>query len=239
MHLASPRRLPPIAFALTWAAIITAVLTSPLTRLAGAAPIEPNSVAAPCLLGETRPDNQSVGYSGTALAAIFVLVNPADCAGCSGTVEVQNAVATIAPQGTACNVTLRATMIGAGGTPDCPTPDTTVVLCPSSTATFPVPALAPFDASIPMSQCCINKVAFLRIEILSSDCPNGRGFRAVTNPCVPCRTYSLLDFGGGAKFLVDTCPGNANNWHMYAQVDCCDATPSRHGSWGSIKTLYR
>jgi hypothetical protein len=203
------------------------------------------SASSACLLGETRPVIGYLPYVIPPEDRYFTLIDPASCTACpaAGGVAV-----TVGHMGiyfpTLCTTLMTVSVVGAMATPigGCYVPDESNVLCPPVTYAVTPPTSGGFDVGLPLDPgCCISDKAFLRIDFLQSGCDpstGALGIYATAAPCYPCQSWNFY-----ASAQDDLCSVfsqyGAGNLYMYAEADCCGATPTHDGSWGRVKTLYR
>jgi hypothetical protein len=98
------------------------------------------------------------------------------------------------------------------------------------------------DYTLPLPDgCCIDGPAFLVIEFDQGSCPVGRPAFCGPSLCGQCAQYNF--YPGVTVPGDDLCAllqqfGLTGNI-MYADAECCSATPTIPGSWGTIKVRYR
>lgn len=230
--------------------VLLAALFCPLGRVAYAANSPqvvdlgagiPSQILAQCQVGELRPS--SVGHLGVLQPGVKVLqlLDPAACTACPSpqSLALLNAVIRLRFL-EACTVVLRVSVVEAGGTPACPAPDTLRFICPPALYTIGEPAGAPSkDYLMPFAApCCLTRMAFLSIEVVSVSCPISRIVWAFAQPCTPCTQYiasPVLSPG-----IQEQCASGFDvNYRVWVDADCCGPTPAIHNSWSRIKILYR
>jgi hypothetical protein len=200
-----------------------------------------NGPAAICVLGLDTGSGNLLGMLDPG-DAHYLLIDPSQCEACNGHIVVRRYVFTLNSdaQAVGCTITLRATIIGATGTPACLTPDPSITLCAPKTETIinpPAPLNTQFDAIIDAPEnCCLNGPAFLKIEVLAVDDCARLGL-TLAGPCTLCQTYW---YDSSSDTLHDTCVtfgGFRTNLHVDA--DCCVPVPVAPRTWGNVKTLFQ
>lgn len=202
-------------------------------------------VLATCTVGETGLGNGGVLDSNPG-QSFYTLLEPASCSACpSGVLILRTANFRIrelvfVPPNMAfpCNLpfSVEVSIVGTKTGSTCTLePDSNLVLCGPVAATITPPGTTSFNASVALPvSCCISRPAFLRIRLVQTSCDMSWGF---TFACTPCRSFwaNPSSFPG----TEEACAFVGSNWRQWVDADCCDPTPSRQGTWGRLKTLYR
>src|SRR5262245_13012960 len=142
----------------------------------------------------------------------------------------------------ACSATAQISIIGASQGDTCMVPDTSRVLCGPITQPFAPVGNGNVLYTVPIPNgCCISGDAFLYIKFTGlGACATtvGPGLTAAQAPCTPCVQYvSALNIFANT---TEWCSIGASGPMWFSiNADCCSMTPTREGSWGSLKTLYR
>jgi len=197
----------------------------------------PNSA---CVLGVTDPPAFIYNYLLPPNDAYYNLVNPANCACPTGAVQL-NDIKIYLSFPSACAQQVQISVVGTQTIPPaCYSPDPSVNLCAPLTYTLAPGAPGNYIFTLPLpTGCCINGPAFIGINFIAVDpgCPtNATWPRLVTTGiCNPCVSYNI--YPGG---FDDICTvGLLGNVAMFADADCCGATPTHGSTWGRVKVLYR
>jgi hypothetical protein len=132
---------------------------------------------------------------------------------------------------------------GATGDATCYTPDPATVLCAPFTTYLipPTPGNYNFSIAIP-GGCCISQPAFLKIEFvaLAAGCNTSTTIpRLITTAdcSASCNSWNIYPGGGPDDLCYDI--GFPGYPVMNVEADCCASTPTRHDSWGKLKSIYR
>lgn len=212
----------------------------------GSAAPEPGTPAV-CRAGETRPSNINLGGFVTPGLVFFTRLAPDSCAECGGEPVRITAAGIRLRAIVACSIALRVSIVAAAGTPECPRPDSSNVLCAAESFTVPIPAGRPsHEFLLPLvSPSCVRLPAFLEIQVVATDCgyPDPLiGSTGFPSPelCVACLQWMpAADAPGDLVDICDEPQSIGLNLLMWAEAECCAATPTRPASWGAIKTRYR
>ena len=226
-----------IAFAAStsWAAEISGsiqILPEPTwAELGAGSPV----VTATCAVGETRTPNVPAGFGA---ATFYTLLNPADCSACSGGVLVlRTANFMVRTAGGACTFPVEVSIVyPKAGSACLLEPDPSALACGPVVTDITSTSIAIFTASVSLpDNCCISRPAFLRIKALDLGTCGTLAWGVVTAGCVSCRSFVEVP----PMPLGEACFDWASNTVQWADADCCDPTPTPHGSWGRLKVLYR
>jgi len=225
---------------------VPAQASATLSKLRVAVPFGPQAVCQP---GETRAVLGYLQYIIPPNDRYFTHINPSMCTTCSqGVIDIlAGHMGIYFPA--ACQTVIAVSVVGAKPTaanPGCLVPDESNVLCGPLTYTVTPPAAGGYDVALPLpAGCCISGEAFLCFNFLASDCDPASdqlGIFATVAPCNPCESWNFYPLGAGTA-QDDLCnvfsQYGAGNLYMYADADCCNSTPTRHGTWGGLKTIYR
>jgi len=196
----------------------------------------PLSGTVACQLGELGAPAQAFNYLLPPNDAYYTLINPADCAGCaSPSIQiVLGHMLLLFQQPSTCGISISVGIVGTDGDPACFSPNPNVVLCPRTTYVVTVPSSGLYDIQLPLpAACCIDKPAFLEYTINGSNCQPLPAI-VTTNGCTDCTSYNI--YPGG---FDDLCPILNGNLNMWVDAACCGTTPTRTGTWGQLKGLYR
>ena len=198
-------------------------------------------IASSCNLGVSTGAAYIVDYLAPPDDAYDTFLDPSQCGCASGAVELHAAHLLLNFQA-ACAQPVRvrivgATSIGAG----CWQPDPGTTLCGPVLYDLTPGAPGNYQFNLPLTAgCCLQGPAFLEIDFTEAgagcDAAGTRPRLITTATCDPCRSWNL--YPGGTDDLCDGLgfPGNPVMW---ADGDCCTATPAIEGSWGRLKILYR
>ncbi len=171
----------------------------------------------------------------------LTLIDPANCPSCpSLMLTTAHAVLNFRA---VCAMPVTVSIVGSiNNGSGCYEPNPDDVVCQPAQYVLSPPVPGNYDFSMPLPPgCCINGPVFLVITVNSfGTCPNtsaGRPRLITTGGCVPCVSWNI--YAGGA-YQDELCSvGFPGNPIMYAAADCCGVTPTRPGTWGRIKTMYR
>lgn len=230
------------------AAALFALVAASSCALSSRASANPGSLGTPrtavelasaCVFGSVGPGNQYTWISGWDERQLFRLMVPGTCEGCAATGAVALDAAHWALRfRSACTITARFVVVATAGTPECPLPDTTRVLCPPSLHTLSV-ATASTDAELamPIGGCCVSEPAFLWVRIVSRTCPpEGVAWWQVRG-CHACTEFYILEEDRFWDFCNDEVAGS--QYQLWATGSCCVPTRSMRSTWSQVKTIYR
>ena len=192
-----------------------------------------------CTLGETHAANVSLNQIDLTGFTVYQLLDPVECAACSGGLSLDQATWRLRYFGTAqCALTFELTIVASDGA-SCPKPDTTHVICAPMTFVYTPTGNASPTITVPLpAGCCITVPAFIRWRVVNT---GGCGvtqlgfFAYAPGFAVPCRSYA-----SSPVFPFDD---STNNLGMYPTIavaaQCCSPTPTRTHTWGGLKLRYR
>ena len=202
---------------------------------------QPPHLNSACQLGVTDPPAFIYNYLFPPNDAYYNLVNPANCPCPTGAVQL-NDIKIYLNFPVACSVPVQISVVAAVGATGCYRLDPLQNLCvPLNYNLAPgAPGNYIFTLGLPTG-CCINGPAFIGINFVAPGpgCPTSATWpRLVTTAvCNPCVSYNIYPPAGFDDLCVDV--GLLGNVAMFADADCCDATPSQGSTWGRVKVLYR
>jgi len=194
-----------------------------------------------CNLGVSTGAAFIVNYVAPPDDGYFTLLDPAACS-CPGNAVQLNAAHVALAFPVACTQQVRVRVVAAVLTaPGCYEPDPAVTLCGPVFYDLSPAAPGNYQFTMPMPLgCCIPGPAFLEINFnaAGAGCSTSSTVpRLITTAsCVGCTSYNVYPGGFDDLCSITGFPGNPLMW---ADGDCCAATPTRTGSWGRVKTLYR
>lgn len=206
----------------------------------------PPSASGGCLLGETRPVAGFVnGYLFPPDDRYLTLLRPSGCTACPPPSAIQLTTAhVILGFNSPCAIPVDVSIVGSFPG-ECPVPDQANVICPPTRYILSSDeggVAIDFGLALPPG-CCISENAFLLITFVDigtcADDPPVIG--AAATPCNTCFSYNDNPTYG----FVDICTDpfwpseTLGNPTMYAEADCCAATPVDSGTWGRVKAMYR
>lgn len=209
-------------------------------------PIDITSPSALCQMGIFDPPALVFGYVLPPADDYYTLLDPHQCGACpTGTYQITKAHVLLywtAPCAIPVTVSIVPAFMNAAG---CYVPNPIAPpLCPPTTTTVSDHGLLGdcVDVALPVaSGCCIDQPMFLKIRFDQGSCPAGRPAFCGPASCVNCRQYNF--YPGSPPAGDDLCavlsPQGAYGVDMWVDADCCNATGVHHGSWGTLKTLYR
>jgi hypothetical protein len=190
-----------------------------------------------CWLGVWGEGAWAVDFLAPPGDAYYTLLDPATCSCSAAGVFLGNAHVDLYFPTTACTLPLTISIVAADVTdPACPVPLPDQVICePVSYVPAPTsPGLWDFCMGLAVP-CCVNTKVFLKVEFDGVGTCTDLPLLVTTDGCQPC-----LSWNGYEGALVDLCnAGLPGNPVMYVQALCCDVVPTRGGTWGRLKTLYR
>jgi hypothetical protein len=195
-------------------------------------------VSSTCRLGVTGPAVWAVGYVIPPDDQYYTLVDASECECGAGGAMLLAAHAQFEFDNTYVSYPIRVGIVAADlSNPECPVPIPGQYLCPPIEYGMVGPAEGACDVSFPLSApCCVEGKAFLEITFVDwnewwAAAPN----LLLTGECEPCVSYNYYP---GDHY--DLCTfGFDGNPIMYVDAVCCGAVPTRPGSWGALKSLYR
>ncbi|HTO89954.1 MAG TPA: hypothetical protein VMJ70_02385 [Candidatus Sulfotelmatobacter sp.] len=198
------------------------------------------STNAACVLGVTDPPAWIVNYLAPPDDAYFNLVNPANCACATGAVQLNDIQIYLNFQA-ACSQPVQISVVGATGASGCFRPDPSNYLCPPLNYNLAPGAAGNYIFTLPLpTGCCINGPAFIGINFIAPgagcNTSSTQPRLVTTNICNPCVSYNVYPSGFDDLCVDIGFPGNVA---MFADADCCGATPSHSDTWGRVKVLYR
>jgi hypothetical protein len=191
-----------------------------------------------CVFGAIGPGDSYTWVDGWDECQLFKLMVPGSCEDCAaGAVDL--GVANWALRFRfPCTITAELTVVAAGGTPECPVPDTTRVLCPPTFHTLGVDTYST-DAvlTMPIGGCCISEPAFLWARIVRRTCQTDGIAYWLVRGCKACAEHYLL---GGDRFW-DFCNDEVagSQYRLWVTGSCCQPTRSVRSSWSQVKSIYR
>jgi len=201
----------------------------------------PQSTSALCQLGVNGAPAFLIDYLFPPDDQYLTLINPADCPSCPS-LMLTTAHALFQFR-SVCSMPVTISIVGAiDNGSGCFEPNPEDVVCLPATYLLAPPATGIWDFSMALPPgCCINGPVFLVVNVNSfGTCPNTSTLRprlVTTGNCDPCVSWNIY---GGGVYEDELCGvGFPGNPIMYADADCCGATPTRSGTWGRIKTMYR
>jgi hypothetical protein len=198
-----------------------------------------------CQLGVLGPAANAYGYILPPDDGYYTLLDPASCGSCPGgsykAVTAHTELFFTAP----CEIPVTVTLVQAQQlTPGCWSPNPFAPLCPptqymvndggqSNVCVDYTLALDP--------TCCFQGPVFLLIEFDQGTCPTSRPAFCGPAACNLCTQYNFYPGVGvpGDDLCAVLAPFGLFGNVMYADVECCAATPTLPGSWGKLKTTYR
>jgi hypothetical protein len=198
----------------------------------------PNST---CQLGVTDPPAWIINYLLPPDDAYYNLVNPANCACAAGAVQLTDIKIYLNFQAACSQPVVISVVAAVPGPTGCPTPDPSNNLCVPLSYNLAPGAPGNYIFTLPLpTGCCINGPAFIGINFIAPgpgcDQNATRPRLVTTNICNPCVSYNIFP-GGFDDLCVDI--GLPGNVAMFADADCCGATPTHGSTWGRVKVLYR
>jgi hypothetical protein len=230
-----------LGFTLLMIATTSVAATPPAEALHGQGPALVSPAAATCIVGPAGPGTSYTWNVPFSYFHMYDLVRPATCASCPGAVRLETAKWRLRFP-TTCSFTVRLAVVAAGGTSECPLPDTTRVLCPPVLHTISTSgAVDAVDFTMPLpGGCCIDAPAFLQAQIVNHACAWGQTAFWLVDGCRPCEEYRTIDSDDFSRFW-DLCgaPGEGFTMRLWAEASCCQPTPTTRTTWGELKAIYR
>lgn len=227
---------------------IAAKQISPVVEPLGSDPITQFNfgtprVNAPCNLGVSTGAAYIVNYLLPPDDAYYTLLDPAASCACPGNAVQLNAAHMLINFQTVCVQPIRVRIVPAVlVAPGCYEPDVNSTLCGPLFYNLAPGAVGNFQFNLPLpAGCCIQGPAFLDINFIN---PGAGCSTAATRPrlittanCAPCTSWNV--YPNGFDDLCDPAIALPGNPVMWADGDCCAATPTLPHTWGRLKTLYR
>ena len=210
---------------------------SPIGKVAIGSP----SLDATCTLGVSTGAAYIIDYIAPPDDAYYTLLDPASCACPANAVQI-NAAHLLLNFQAGCTQRVQVRVVPAVlSAPGCYVPDPSSTVCGPTFYDLTPGAAGNYQFNLGLSVgCCITAPAFLEITFpqfgAGCDQVGTRPRLITTGACTPCTSYNV--YGGLTDDLCDVVgfPGNPVMW---ADGDCCSATPTEHGTWGQVKILYR
>lgn len=222
----------------------TAFAALPKPTVVTLAPEPPATIeAGVCNIGETNTGNQALLGPFETGAEFYQLLDPAQCAACNSVTgrALLNAVLRLR-FAFPCAAEVRVSIVGAVDVGGCLTPDPNALLCPPMLRSISesVPQASAKNYTFPLSGCCIEGPAFVRFEVIGTNCgPQSVAMPYTTVGCSPCQQYAVSPTYL-APGINDQCTtGFGRAFRMWVEADCCGVTPTLHDTWSRVKTLYR
>lgn len=198
-----------------------------------------------CQLGIVPPAALQFGYILPPDDAYFTLMNPANCGSCPGNSYRATAAHVLHSFTAPCEIPVTVGLVAANeNAPGCFSPNPFAPLCTPTTYTINdggvTTPCVDYELALDPS-CCFTGPVFLMIEYDGGTCPSGRPAFCGPASCSNCTQYNYYPgatFPGDDLCVVLT-PFGVFGINMWADIECCPATPTTPDSWGKLKTMYR
>lgn len=233
-----------VCLALVVAPAFAAEKPAPAATTLGNAPA-PNATinSADCQTGQYQgPATFSVQFVFPPNDEYHTLLDPAAC--CPGGATSLTVAHAMLNWPVACALPVNVSILGSTGGP-CPQPDPNNVICPPTLYILDGSALGVIQHDFPLpGGCCIQGPAFLKIEFVNrgncTETPTGLTAPRLVADNTPeiCTSYNFYAGDPVYRDLV-TFWGFTGNPMIWADGNCCGATPTIPSTWGSMKSLYR